>query len=752
MGVEVLDLLGKGIIGRFLQRQQQRAVQTDAGRLFVRLCRHLTAAGAQPHKIILRKAEHGAQHGGSQIDILRGVVDDLEQGDEGADVGRKHQVLPGIGIYRDAPGGQCLHIGRELGACCQQDAAILVPHRAGGTALPHRLPGRNQLRDALRDPACIGFGLVVRQKLHLYAALIFPGRTADQTLPVPVGGIAQFRGHELLKEIVDARHHLRRGAEVCIQRQQSVRARGVLRRAGTGFCARQQRPAVQLLPEDARLCLPEAVDALLQVAYKEEVIPRRGGKAAVKGILQGVRILIFVHHHGGVVLPDVLAQGGGRALRGAQQPQGKVLKIAEFQQLALPLSGCEPDIEVPHGGKQRPQPGQGDLPVGLGFSFGAADELGHLLEQGGGFVRAGLDLRLVVTAQTLFHALQAGGFLHAQHIGGEQVVQRVPLPGSSQLLRLRKEGGGFFQPCTGFLVFFRYRGLCLCPGRGGLFLLSSCQFLIKIRMAVGQRCRQQLPRSLGAAGGLGQQQVVPAGGSKAVFLLVRGKKFIQLAVIIRQCPQKIVDLQNGIARRFICASLAVQVCKGAEIRVAVGVFQRFGQRRPPQQLHSAGVCRGKIRRDIQRLKVLVQQVQTKSVNGADGRALQQHPLAAQHGVAGLQLAAVQQRLSDAGAQLCRRRVGKGDDEQPVGVDRVLRVGDQLHRPLGQHSGLAAACGCAYQQRTAPVCNSGLLRRGPFGSAHGCSSSSSFSSSGSKGFAGASSARSCTPVSWQQIKL
>ena len=84
----------------------------------------------------------------------------------------------------------------------------------------------------------------------------------SQLQPVAVGGIAQLRGHELLKEIVDARHHLRRGAEVCIQCQQGVRARGALRRAGTGFCARQQRPAVQLLPEDARLCLPETVDAL----------------------------------------------------------------------------------------------------------------------------------------------------------------------------------------------------------------------------------------------------------------------------------------------------------------------------------------------------------------------------------------------------------------------------------------------------------------------------------------------------------
>ena len=177
-------------------------------------------------------------------------------------MGRKHQILPGVGVYRDAPGSQRLHIHREIRARRQQHAAVLVPHRAGGAALPHRFSGRNQLRDALGDPACIGFRLIVRQKLHLHAALIFPGRTADQTLPVAVGGIAQLRGHKLLKEIIDARHHLRCGAEVCIQRQQSVRARGALRRAGTGFCARQQRPAVQLLPEDTRLCLPEAVDAL----------------------------------------------------------------------------------------------------------------------------------------------------------------------------------------------------------------------------------------------------------------------------------------------------------------------------------------------------------------------------------------------------------------------------------------------------------------------------------------------------------
>ncbi len=117
---------------------------------------------------------------------------------------------------------------------CQQMQQSRTAIGAGGAALLHRLSNQScAMRSG--DPTCIGFRLIVRQKLHFHAALIFPGRAADQTLPVSVGGIAQLRGHELLKEIVDARHYLRCGAEVCIQRQQCVRALGALRRAGDGF-------------------------------------------------------------------------------------------------------------------------------------------------------------------------------------------------------------------------------------------------------------------------------------------------------------------------------------------------------------------------------------------------------------------------------------------------------------------------------------------------------------------------------------
>ena len=101
-------------------------------------------------------------------------------------MGRKHQVLPGVGIYRDTPGGQRLHIGRELGARRQQDAAVLVPHRAGGTALPYRLSSVHQLRDALGDPTCIGLGLIVRQKQVADGSSVFvkSDPSAGETLPL----------------------------------------------------------------------------------------------------------------------------------------------------------------------------------------------------------------------------------------------------------------------------------------------------------------------------------------------------------------------------------------------------------------------------------------------------------------------------------------------------------------------------------------------------------------------------------------
>ena len=180
------------------------------------------------------------------------------------------------------------------------------------------------------------------------------------------------------------------------------------------------------------------------------------------------------------------------------------------------------------------------------------------------------------------------------------------------------------------------------------------------------------------------------------------------------------------------------------------MLQRLREGRCPQGFHTAGVGGGKVRRDVQRLEMLVEQIEAERINGADGGPLQQHPLAAEGAVARLCLAAPEQCLPDAGPQLGGSRVGKGNDEEAVGVHGVVRVRDEPDGALGQDSGLAAARRRAHQQCTAPVFHGGALGGRPFGFAHAFSSSSVFSS-GSKGFSGAFRARSPMPVSWQQIK-
>ena len=57
-----------------------------------------------------------------------------------------------------------------------------------------------------------------------------------------------------------------------------------------------------------------------------------------------------------------------------------MFKVAEFQQLALPLFGREPGVEIPHRRKQGLQPGQCRLPVGFRFFLAAGDIAGWFVE------------------------------------------------------------------------------------------------------------------------------------------------------------------------------------------------------------------------------------------------------------------------------------------------------------------------------------------------------------------------------------
>ena len=294
-------------------------------------------------------------------------------------------------------------------------------------------------------------------------------------------------------------------------------------------------------------------------------------------------------------------------VRVPQQAQGLMFKIAELQQPPLPLFGGEAGVKIPHGGKQGPQAGQGGFAVSFGLVLTAGDQIQNLPKQGAGLIGPGLDGGLVVARQPLFHALEPRRGLHAEDVGGELIVKGRPFSRSGQPFHLAQQGGGSFQPFEGLGKLFVGRGHGF--GLGGFGLFAGLRVGLgygPVFPAVGKGRRQQFPGGLRAPGRFRQQDIVPAGFIKAVFGFPRGQKFVQLFVVVRQSAEKIVGVQNRLARRAVGAALAVQIGKGAEIRVAVGVFQRLAQSGGPQCFHTAGVGGGKVRRDVQRLKVLAQ--------------------------------------------------------------------------------------------------------------------------------------------------
>ena len=119
-------------------------------------------------------------------------------------MGRVQQVLPGVGVDRDAPGRQGLGVGREVASRRQQDTAVLVLHRAGGAAVPHRLAGSHHRLDAVSDIFCVRLGGIVGQEVGLHTALVHAGCAADEALSVAVGRVAQSRRHKLFEELASS--------------------------------------------------------------------------------------------------------------------------------------------------------------------------------------------------------------------------------------------------------------------------------------------------------------------------------------------------------------------------------------------------------------------------------------------------------------------------------------------------------------------------------------------------------------------
>ena len=117
--------------------------------------------------------------------------------------------------------------------------------------------------------------------------------------------------------------------------------------------------------ENGGHCLPEAIDALFDISYHEQVafLP---GKRPEQRVLRGIGVLVFIHHDLGKTAGKLLSQRGGTAAFAVQQQaQAFVLQIIIVQQFFLPLAagkflgiaGHKPAQRVHdrrHGGQIRP--------------------------------------------------------------------------------------------------------------------------------------------------------------------------------------------------------------------------------------------------------------------------------------------------------------------------------------------------------------------------------------------------------------
>ena len=198
--------------------------------------------------------------------------------------------------------------------------------------------------------------------------------------------------------------------------------------------------------------------------------------------------------------------------------------------------------------------------------------------------------------------------------------------------------------------------------------------------------------------------------------------------------QKAVQQQQRGGDFFIVAAAGKQLDQPHERGVCGLIFfiQQLLQHRSLQQRHFALLPQGKIPGQPQQVEVFPDQPVAEGVDGTDLRAAQQQRLAAQRRIFRLLLHPFRKASGNALAHFLRRRIGKGDNEQPVKIHRRRPVGDEGQHPFGQNGGFSAAGGRRNQQVAAAGRDCLPLRAGPLALAHSSPSFSPISLCGASG--------------------
>ena len=326
-------------------RKREEIVETGGERV-VHLFRIRAAGGAEggrggeadAHggKVALREPAEDGEHRPRHGDVLFAVVEEGEPVEDETRFPEIADVDVRRGGDRDARVAERAHGARRrapVGARKHGDVAVpdgtflpfvgVEPHRAEllfdephdgmrqTVLLPFGLRGEHGV-----DAALARFPLFGRRNEHeAHFAPVFPVARAAPHL----GGIfviepARLLRHRAGKDGIDGFEHGGRGAETFAQREREGEFLG-------------------LLQEILRTAAAEGIDRLLRIADEEDFLPAR---EAQKLLLHEVDVLIFVHEHIAVFLPD-----GGADVLVPQHAQGAVFEVVIVEKPRLPFERKE---------------------------------------------------------------------------------------------------------------------------------------------------------------------------------------------------------------------------------------------------------------------------------------------------------------------------------------------------------------------------------------------------------------------------
>ena len=649
--------------------------------------RRFGASGANGGEIIRKKTAHRRHHYRQQRYIPHRVVNQSQQRQRGADLRRGEKAAGAGGPRGDPAAAKLVRIHRRVGGfAAQQNAKIAIPRRARFAVVGDG-HGAHPFADAGSDQPRLGSVLGVqilpprivdhiKRGVKRGAFRIAGG--GDQCVVLVVGQPPQLFAHQLGKHKVDAVGHGVAAAEIVPQRDGRRKMLAVI-------------IGIRLLPreENIRHRLAKAVDALFDIAHHKQVllIPR---DRAEQRILRGVGVLIFVHQHLFKLLCQLLCQRG--AAHGAvflpveQQPQRQMLQIVEIYPMlgGFFLFVCV--AELPHQRAQRRHRLAQHGNILAAFGFAAAKQRGQ-------------------RGQLLFYLVaQPGHPLFEQLV---RILAQAAQPVEGELLQ---HIDGVIPVVLGIKIVSQYFQLLAIgeqrSGIGSGHLLFGCRHAPRF----AQHCHAVVQR----AGHIPPYRLSPCGvrnrGVGGIKCLLRLQPVVGEGVRL----DKGVQPQHRFGQLAVIASTRKQLSERQKRGVAgfVGSLHHLGKR---LLLHGAhvGVLRHlELGRNIQQMKIFPQQRRTKAVHRADMGAGQQHLLPLQPPVVRVRRHLFGERLAQPLLHLGSGGFGKGHHQQPVGVYRMLFIGDAPDHPLHQHSGFARSGGRRHQHGAAARINTMPLLRRP----------------------------------------